>query len=72
MNRLSKKKQDSIEPILLLILSSTAYKIVVLFNYKDGEKCIHIDDVKMNINKENTQKSECSTLFRLVTILQKR
>ena len=38
----------------------------------DGEKCIRIDDVKMNINKENTQKSECSTLFRLVTILQKR
>jgi len=72
MNRLSKKKQDSTEPILLLILSSTAYKIVVLFNYKDGEKCIRIDDVKMNINKENTQKSECSTLFRLVTILQKR
>lgn len=65
MNRLSKKKQDSTEPILLLILSSTAYKIVVLFNYKDGEKCIRIDDVKMNINKENTQKSECSTLFRL-------
>jgi len=40
-------------------------RIVVLFNYKDGEKCIRIEDVKMNTKKENTQISECSTSFKL-------
>ncbi len=39
-------------------------KIVVLFNYKDGERCVRIDDVKLNTKKENTQKSECSTSFK--------
>ena len=39
-------------------------KIVVIFNYKDGEKYIRIDELKTNIKKENTQISECSTLFK--------
>lgn len=39
-------------------------KIVVLFNYKDGERYVHLDDVKLNTKKENTHKCECSTLFK--------
>ena len=39
-------------------------KIVVIFNYKDGEKYIRIDKLKTNKKKENTQISECSTLFK--------
>lgn len=37
-------------------------KIVVLFNYKDGERCVSFDDLKAEVKKENTQ-DECSTLF---------
>ncbi len=38
-------------------------KIVVMFNYKDGERAIMLDDVENAIKKENTQ-DECSTLFK--------
>ena len=62
------KSQEQKQRIIDIFVNSVHVyddKIVVLFNYKDGEKCIHLDDVKLNIKKENTQISECSTLFKL-------
>ena len=38
-------------------------KMVVLFNYKDGEKCLSFNDLKNDIKKENTQINECSSLL---------
>ena len=38
-------------------------KIVVLFNYKDGEKCIRIDELSDKTKKPSTH-NECSTLFK--------
>ncbi len=40
-------------------------KVVVLFNYKDGEKCISYEELSEGIKKENTRKSECSSLFEI-------
>lgn len=37
-------------------------KIIVAFNYKDGEKCIDFDELSKVIKKENTHKCECSSL----------
>ncbi len=40
-------------------------KMVVILNYKDGEKCISFEDVNSALqNKKNTQVNECSTLFK--------
>ena len=38
-------------------------KIVVLFNYKDGERAVSLEDVENAVKKENTPE-ECSTLFK--------
>ena len=38
-------------------------KIIVLFNYKDGEKCIRPDDISEHEKKSNTQ-NKCSTLIK--------
>ena len=37
-------------------------KLVLIFNYKDGEKCIDFDELSKVTKKENTHKSECSSL----------
>ncbi|MGN1136798.1 MAG: recombinase family protein [Oscillospiraceae bacterium] len=39
-------------------------KLVVIFNFRDGEKCIRFDDVEMDIKKANTQEIECSSLIK--------
>ena len=40
-------------------------KIVVMFNYKDGERAILLEDVEKAIKKENTHHcSECSSMFK--------
>ena len=38
-------------------------KLLVLFNYKDGEKCIRPDDISEHEKKSNTQ-NKCSTLIK--------
>ncbi|MBQ8903530.1 MAG: recombinase family protein [Oscillospiraceae bacterium] len=38
-------------------------KLVVMLNYKGGEKTICFEALNEGIKKENTQKSECSSLF---------
>ncbi len=38
-------------------------KIIVLFNYKDGEKCISLDELGDKEKKSNTQ-NKCSTLIK--------
>ena len=38
-------------------------KIIVLFNYKDGEKCISLDELGDKEKKPNTQ-NKCSTLIK--------
>ena len=38
-------------------------KIIVLFNYKDGEKCIRLDELGDKENKPNTQ-NKCSALIK--------
>ncbi|MBR7008151.1 MAG: hypothetical protein IKH90_05915, partial [Ruminococcus sp.] len=38
-------------------------KIVVLFNYKDGEKCVHLDELNESTKKANTLV-ECSPSFK--------
>ena len=40
-------------------------KMVMLFNYKDGEKCLSFNDFKNGIKKENTQINECSSLIKV-------
>jgi len=40
-------------------------KIVIVFNYKDGEQVLMFDEVNADIkNKENTHISECSSLIK--------
>lgn len=40
-------------------------KIVVMFNYKDGERAIMLEDVEKAMKKENTHLcSECSSMFK--------
>ncbi|MCM1062677.1 MAG: recombinase family protein, partial [Eubacterium sp.] len=36
-------------------------KLVILFNYRDGEKCITFDELSDIAKKENTHKCECSS-----------
>ena len=38
-------------------------KLVVMLNYKGGEKTICFEALNEGIKKENPQKSECSSLF---------
>ena len=40
-------------------MRSVSGKIVVLLNYKDGEKCISLDTLNEDIKNTNTHK-ECS------------
>lgn len=37
-------------------------RLIVFFNYKDGEKCIDFDELHKITKKENTHKCECSPL----------
>ena len=39
-------------------------KLVVIFNFRDGEKCIRFDDIEKDIKKANTQENECSSLIK--------
>lgn len=40
-------------------------RVIVLFNYKDGEKCIDFDELHKITKKENTHKCECSPLVTI-------
>lgn len=40
-------------------------KVIVFFNYKDGEKCIDFDELHKITKKENTHKYECSSLITI-------
>lgn len=60
------KSQEQKQRLIDIFINSVHVyddKIVVLFNYKDGEKCIRVADLKTGIKKENTQ-IECSTLIK--------
>lgn len=40
-------------------------KIVVIFNYKNGERCILFENMKNALKKENTHHNgECSSMFK--------
>lgn len=40
-------------------------KMVVMFNYKDGEKCLNFEELSEALEKkENTQINECSSLLK--------
>lgn len=47
-------------------------RLIVFFNYKDGEKCIDFDELHKITKKENTHKCECSSLVTIVSALKKR
>ena len=60
------KNQEQKQRLIDIFINSVHVyddKIVVLFNYKDGERAIMLEDVEKAMKKENTPE-ECSTLFK--------
>ena len=60
------KNQEQKQRLIDIFINSVHVyddKIVVLFNYKDGERAVSLEDVENAVKKENTL-DECSTLFK--------
>ncbi len=60
------KNQEQKQRLIDIFINSVHVyddKIVVLFNYKDGERAVLPEDVESAVKKENTPE-ECSTLFK--------
>jgi len=45
-----------------------ADKMVIVFNYKDGEKLVDFDDVTSALEKENADKKRCKARTKRISL----